>query len=64
MKAMHGKYPNFMNQDWQAFERRMQGDSALKDRVTNAILQYITAQGYNASIVDLGGGATTVEIMD
>lgn len=64
MQEMQARYPNFMDEDWEAFERRIQQDSALKDRVTNAVLQHITSQGYNASIVNLGGGATTVEIMD
>jgi len=58
------KYPNFMSQEWQAFEEKIVKDSALKSRVYNKILENIISKGYNAHILDLGGGATTIEIED
>ncbi len=61
---MQKRYPDFMNQDWESFERRLKKDEGLKRRVTSAILQNIRSRGYTANIVDLGGGATTVEIQD
>lgn len=39
-------------------------DSALKDRVYNRILENIRAKGYNAHILDVGGGNTIIEIGD
>lgn len=61
---MQKKYPNFMSQEWQAFEQKIVKDSVLKSRVYNKILENIISKGYNAHILDLGGGATTIEIED
>ncbi len=61
---MKRKYPDFINQDWQSFEEKMAKDSALKNRVYNKILENIRAKGYNARILDLDGGNTTIEIED
>ncbi len=61
---MKMKYPDFMNQDWQSFEEKMAKDNALKNRVCNKILENIKAKGYDAHILNLGGGNTTIEIED
>ena len=56
------KYPNCGNQDWLLFEERITKDNALKNRIYNAVLEQIKAQGYNARIVGLSSGNTTIEI--
>ena len=61
---MQKRYPDFMSQDWQAFEEKITKDSILKNKVYNKILENIISKGYNAHILDLGGGATTIEIED
>ena len=62
MDAMKGRYPEIATKEWRAFEEKLARDSTLKNRIYARIVDHIKAQGYNAKIVDLGGGRTTVEI--
>ena len=58
------KYPDFMNPDWKAFEKRLAEDSAFKAALYDKVLANVRSKGYNAHIVNSTGGQTTVEIKD
>ena len=62
MNEMRKKYPGFMGKDLQLFEAKIMKDSTLKSRIYSRILENIRSKGYNARIVDLGGGVTTIKI--
>lgn len=57
-------HPDYMDKDFQAFEEDLKKNNALKDRIYNRILGEVRSRGYNARITDLGGGKTTIEIVD
>jgi hypothetical protein len=55
-------YPAVPAQDIRSFEETLAGDSALKGKVYNRILENIRARGYKAHISNPGTGLTSVEI--
>jgi len=64
LEKMRKIYPGFMDEDWAAFEDMLAMDSVSRARVTNDILLSVKARGYDARIVDLGDGFSTVEIAE
>ncbi|MBL7068565.1 MAG: hypothetical protein ISS34_01730 [Candidatus Omnitrophica bacterium] len=60
MKSMH---PGFMNQDLSLFEGELINDKDRKERIYGRILDTIRRKGYNARLVDLGSGLTTIDIV-
>ena len=57
-------YPAVPAQDVMSFEETLAGNSALKDKVYNRILENIRSKGHKAHISNLGTGSTSVEIED
>jgi len=64
VKEIERTHPGFMEQDLAAFESGLINDKGRKETIYNRILEIIKDKGYNARLIDLGGGLTTVEILD